>query len=163
MFLLLQPMRLPGADGGKMELTMTSTNISLIRLHCVLERQLEFTIQLKDCITKLAERFNRFLHNTSALAQRNNDLLIKAINPRALLNNEVVFKEEEHEDLLNLFSSSHEDILGRPLTGIERCDIPEAFHGSRKHMIKICNYWIFYNSIVCEGTFAEPTLREHNL
>jgi hypothetical protein len=46
------------------------------------------------------------------------------------------------------------------MVGTARCDTPIPFGSQQKHMMKLCNYWLFYSSIVCEATLKEPTLRE---
>ena len=148
---------MPDSDTGKMELSLTPSQICLIRTQSVLDRMYEFSMQLKDAILKQEDTFTSFIGRAGSVLEENKIFISRSFKPTEL---PITTKDEEDGDILTLMSSTHEDILVRELTGIVRCDQPEPFHGSRKQMIKLCNYWIFYNSPVCEGIYAEPQPQE---
>jgi hypothetical protein len=108
-------------------------------------------------MSKLYESFNMFVGKTEHIFEKNKANLSR--RTQSLMFDEHT-KVEEREDMLSLLNTSHQEILCVEKTGIERCDIPEPFHGSKKQMMKVVNYWIFYYSVICEGTFLEPSLHE---
>lgn len=61
MFLLLQAVRQPDPDTGKMELQLASTQISQIRTQSVLDRMFEFSKELKVNIEVQEASFSEML------------------------------------------------------------------------------------------------------
>lgn len=65
-------------------------------------------------------------------------------------------KSEEMDQLRN--KAIYKDVcMVVEKLGIEGCDEPEPFRGTKKQMMKLCNYWVFYNNLVCDGILQEPT------
>jgi hypothetical protein len=67
MFLLLQPKRVPSNKNKKSKLSLHTSNLCQIRTSLVLERQMEFCIQLRDCMAKYDTLLDEFFIRKNAL------------------------------------------------------------------------------------------------
>ncbi|CAD8043958.1 unnamed protein product [Paramecium primaurelia] len=174
-------------DSQNHEVSIKPSSISQLRIKNILDKKADFTSLLRKTVEEHEQHFQKFLKEMGDLLKENKQFLVPKANEteenrnaefgkRALYNSYYKQDTEKTEKSKKKVKGQvkgkvkHEDdeemSMGREyqIGAVEKCGIPKLDQGQppqgiKKQMFKLCNYLIFYNTLMCDSILPEPILR----